>query len=378
MIVIQTLLVYILLSIFVVFFCYVSAKQKREKWMYIAIAIYALVFGFRYGVGVDFISYKEIYECILAGRPSYYEFEPGFMFFIYLLTDMGFPSEIFFMLIAFFQIFFVFKGIDNKDIYPYLAFTFMAGCVWLTYSNGLRQQLVFCIFVYTLHFIKERKWIAYYSIIAICTTIHDSAWLMMILYPILVYREEWIKNIKLQYILLAISLAVMNINIIGEVTARFGGLIESLGYAHYVDDTNIANETYSNLLYKETEWGIGAFVILFINIFLIFWSNKIKGYYNSKFLTYSYNLFFIGVLWTYVFNNSSIFSRINYYFIGFQYIIAAYTLMYLIRTKKKQASIIMIILYLLLFVGYMYKMETNTTMFLFNWQDELFYLKKML
>ena len=139
MIVIQTLLVYILLSIFVVFFCYVSAKQKREKWMYIAIAIYALVFGFRYGVGVDFISYKEIYECILAGRPSYYEFEPGFMFFIYLLTDMGFPSEIFFMLIAFFQIFFVFKGIDNKDIYPYLAFTFMAGCVWLTYSNGLRQ-----------------------------------------------------------------------------------------------------------------------------------------------------------------------------------------------------------------------------------------------
>ena len=145
-----------------------------------------------------------------------------------------------------------------------------------------------------------------------------------------------------------------------------------------MDDTNIANETYANLLYKETEWGIGAFVILFINIFLIFWSNKIKGYYNSKFLTYSYNLFFIGVLWTYVFNNSSIFSRINYYFIGFQYIIAAYTLMYLIRTKKKQASIIMIILYLLLFVGYMYKMETNTTMFLFNWQDELFYLKKML
>ena len=376
MAVIQTLLVYILLSVFMVFFCYVSAKQKQEKWMYIAIAIYALIFGFRYGVGGDFMSYNEIYNYIVDGRTISSNFEPGFILFIDILAYLDCSSSVFFGLIALMQLLFVFKGIDNKDVYPYLAFTFMAGCVWLTYANGLRQQLVFGIFVYALHFIKEKKWFAYYAIIAICTTLHNSAWILMVLYPILLYREEWIKNIRLQYVLLALSLVVMNINIIGDIIAQFGGLINNLGYEYYIDDEG--EDMYVKLLYDETTWGMGAFIILFIKIFLIYWSNKIKNYYNSKFLTYSYNLFFIGVLWYYIFNNSQLFSRINYYMVGFQYIISAYTLMYLIKTNRKQASIIMIILYLLLFVGYMYKMEENTAMFIFNWQEELFYLKRMI
>lgn len=373
MVVIQTLLVYILLSVLMILLLKDTESKDLKSRLIFALLAYSLIFGFRYGVGRDFFGYLSIYDDILYHRISaVVDFEPGFMFIMQTLSRFGFSSTVFFFVIALLQISLVFFSQPQRAIYPFLAFTLMGTCFWLSLSNGLRQELAFCIFVYSLRFVEKERPLYHYALIALCISMHNSAWLLIIVYPLLKLRSNWFYDIFNQYVLLGLSLVLMNVGIMDGAISYGEEIAINLGYERYLD---ISNERYAAKLYTETSWGIGAYLLLVLNILLIFWSNKVKDYYDNKFVCYIYNLYFIGVLWSYIFNNSPILNRINYYMIGFQFIWAAYTLKYLYE-QKKQPFMTMTITIILVFIGYMWNMFDNTALYIFNWQEHLFFLKR--
>lgn len=368
----QSIIVYCSLGIIFVLLCRYYSRFPHGKHNYLlwALVIYSVIFGLRYGVGADHLTYKEIYEYYLQfNKLLKDDFEIGYVLYMQVLANIGLHYSIFFGLFAFLQVFILFKGFRKEyKVIPYVAYTFMAACIWLQYANGMRQSLSFCILVYAIPFILEKKWLAYYSCICVAILMHISAVMLIFFYPVFVYREEWIKNIPLQLILVVISFILMTVNVIMSLIDYLDVYIAMTPYASYFD---LSSERMVNKLSAETHLGIGFIVATAIVLIQILYSNKAKKYFKNSMFTLIYNLFFIGVLWKNIFITSQIFARINYYLFGFSYIVGGYTLFYLWKNSKKMFGLLAF-LYFLIFVGYMYRVDDSFVKYYFIWQESEF------
>lgn len=359
--VLQTILIYVTLIILL----YLASKlaEQSNNFIYIvgAIILYATIFGLRSGVGVDFWGYKEWFDYSAAGFGAYKNMEPGFNLLINICVKVGLPFSFFLGLIAFGQLLLIYLAIKPyKSVYSMLALTFMLGCVWLTYANGLRQQIAFCIFAYSLHFIFQKSWSKYYLSVLVACTFHTSALLLVIFYPLFSIRQEWFKHRSIQFILLASALILSSRSFVTNLIEPIEQFANVLGYGHYFD---MDDSQWS----REINIGLGFFINLILAICLIYNSASVKKYYNNSFVNNIYDLFFVGILWQYVFIDSMLLGRINYYMLGFQYIWGAFSLAALSKVNRNQYYIILG-LYILVFIATLYRMNENTALFMFNWQ----------
>lgn len=361
----QTILVYLFLFSIMYLLSNVAKYTKQWRYVTIAILIYSIIFGMRYGVGVDQLVYLESYTSasISTYNINYYNYEFGFRFLIMFLIGMDAHFAWFFGIIAFIQLYLVFLSVKPyQAIYPFLIFTFMAGCVWLSYANGLRQQLAFCIFVFAISFIEKKQWWWYYIMIVLAISMHKTAILLAAFYPLFLYKTEWFNNKTIQLGLLLGALIIGKIGIIQNYIDNLEVYATYIGYEHYFLDR------YNELMYHAIERkGVGYYILLVTNITLIWLSTNYKHYFKSKYLYYIYNLYFVGVLLNYAFEGSQLFQRINYFFYGFSYIVGAFALLYAKRSNRKM-FLILITMYILTFIATMYRMEDNTSLFKFFWQ----------
>ena len=362
----QTYSVYLILFFVMFSLCKEASRKKIDVLVFFAIFIYAVVFGIRYGVGVDYFAYLQEYTFMLRSPIAIQEsyFEPGFLMIIRMLSFFEAHFSIFFGVIAFLQLYLVFKAVKcTPYIYPYLTFTFMIGCVWLSFGNGLRQELAFCFFIFSLIFVEKRSLLMHYLCIALAISMHNSAIILLPFYFILQYKKEWFLNVKIQIIAFFIAFLLGNINIIQNYLVYLEGVFSFLEYDNYLDDRYA-----DKLMNLSIQKGIGFYVILSIDILLVTLSNRYKKYFeNFSYVKLIYNFYFIGVLLKYSFLYSQLIQRVNYYFYGFQFIVASYVLYYLSKNNKKM-FLILLFLYVLLFIGTLSKMEDNTSLYRFFWE----------
>lgn len=333
--------------------------------MVVGLLVYSIVMGLRYGVGTDFFSYQNMYDSSLNGFEV--EKEPGFVAIIKFATTLGFSNSFCLFTYAFVQLFLIFKAFSGyKQIFPFMVITFMLSEEWLMYANVIRHMIAFAIFVYALKFIINRNLIKYLLSIACACLFHKSAAVLVVIYPIYLFRPSFFNNRAIQFILLGGSLVMMNLNFIQEFIAYFDKLIALLGYGdkYLLDDR----------MDMEVSIGLGFLVELCIALTIIFFSPKVKQYYNSSLLNISYDLFFIGVLIKYSFIGSMLIQRMNLFFLGFTFIVAAFTMTYLFKTKKLMKYAILC-MYLLFFTGVMMSMKENTALYVFNFQEQFYHYK---
>ena len=203
---------------------------------------------------------------------------------------------------------------------------------------------------------------------------HQSAWILFVIAPLLLLKRDWFPNVKIQYLLLALAVAIGKMPQIEawlmSMEGNFGLLSEFMEESGY--DNYFEKEDGDEMFKLGGTAGVGYYVELLKNIVIVWFSTKVISY-NSKNSTvaYMYNLSFFGMLFHYIFINSLVVSRLNYYFYGFVYIFGAYLLHYLYHNNKK-LFLVMIILYVLTFVGVLYRMYDNNSAFYFLWQSELY------
>lgn len=361
MFVIQTLLVYGILFTCMFLLCRQASIKHKSNYVIAALIIYSIIFGLRYGVGADYFGYLEYYIS------DYNEnIEPGFNFLVNFLNLLGAHYTFYFGIIAFIQLYLIFKAVKNYyDIYACLIFIFITNNYWLTFSNGLRQILAFAILAYSIKFLLNHKYWQYILCGIIAMSIHKSAIIPLVIYPILTLKIFYFKNIALQILGIIIALFLMNIGVISNILGHVDQIVISLGYGNYIDGQYDFT--------KETNLGVGFYITLILNIIIVLYSNKMKEMFNNTWIPYAYNLFYIGILLKYIFISSQLFSRINYYFSYFGLFIGAFTLLYLYN-KKKNVSYIFIVLSLLTLIAGLYRMDTNTSMFFFFWQENQYNL----
>ncbi len=369
----QSFVIYLLLTVVMMYLSYVGRAKKQWKYMVYAMLLYAVVFGMRYGVGTDHITYLFNYLAYSTTTGHFgvsQAFEPGFSLFTEALAMCNAHYTVYFGIIAFVQLFFtllLFKN-DHK-LYPYLIFTFMISAMWLTYSNGLRQILALNFWIWSIKFIAERKVWKFYLTIALAVSMHSSAIMLIIFYPIFFKKNEWFTNRLVEFGLLAFSLVLMKIDIVQTIMQNVDTVMQMSRYDSYTQ------EDMANVMHKEVTIGAGFLITLALTVLLIFYSNKTKDFAKSGYYNIIYDLFIIGVTLKYFLLNSMVFSRINYYFINLLFIVAAYTLRYA-HQHNKLLFYSIVGLIVLTFIAVVTAGDDNTATFIFFWQDDLHILKR--
>jgi hypothetical protein len=356
----QSFLVYSTTAILLYIFGSTAAKRERINnrfgkltpfWTWevvLPLLIFAFISGIRWQVGVDHLSYLDNYLTYKNAGYFQQDKEVGFEFITKLFAKANIHFTIYFAFLAFLQLFFVFYAVKNERyLLPFLGIVILLGPHYLSWMNGIRQMLAATMFVFSIHFITQRKLLPYVITILLASTIHRSAILLIIFYfiPQLDYFKNRYINIGLVIATLIIGLSPTFINAI----SFFENILAFIGYDRYA-------ERFDIMLTYEREMNLGPrrLSILFLNILNIWYAPRLKNVFkNTNYLIY-FNLSFIGILLYNLFANTShIFLRPVSYFTIFLALTTSYLLYYLKLQKKYHVTISFIIV-LVFAISYTY------------------------
>ncbi len=376
---IQTILVYIGLVVVLMYLFRKSATTYKTSltisnfWYLMALLTFAIIFGMRYYVGIDYYAYKDVYE-----SPDYrmLRYEPGFLLITMICQQYEFHYAIYFTILAFIQILFMTLAFKReREILPFLFLVLLfSGNIILGWMNGIRQYLAICICVYAVACLvqgKIKNLITFYLLVILASTMHLTA-LIMLFFPLLTIRKkELFTKKRIQYILLILFFIIQLFNVKSILFSYIENLAALLGYDNYAD--KISSST-------SAAYGITDIITLCIYILMISSSGRVKKFYNSHKFNLIYDVAFIGILLNYFFAGSMMLQRINLYIYIFIYPLFAYYLNYFYTDKKslwcRQRYYAVIFYFVLLFTRIMMSMTTNTAQFVFYFQENLHPLKE--
>lgn len=312
--------VYIGLLIIVLAFTFLTKHYNQSSsglnWtMYIPIFLCTLVFGLRYDVGVDWMSYKDSYE--------YYRIDPDFYNYEFLYNKMcklysGYNLHYawLFMSTVFIQMIFLYKVFEDKRelLFWGIFFFFVTGQV-LAHLNIIRHGIAFMIFLYSVKFIRERKFLKYLFWIFIATLFHRVSLLLIPLYFLGLRKKIFLDNIYVQFILyfIAVIFSDLLLNYCLPYLGENINLISDFYTAQQLQDMQMTlGSGYGALLRKCAD---------FIIILLFYSLRKVSSVEN--FSVY-FRIYLIGMLLTYVFSLNMLLVRAVFCLDSLRFIVLAF------------------------------------------------------
>lgn len=273
--------------------------------------VLAFIGMFRYDVGQDYFSYESIYDKI-AMRWDYGEtIEIGFRTVCKLCSELDGTAQLMFAVMSAATLILTYQGLKyfSKDISLSL-FVFMGiGQLYLNTFNAVRQALAIALFIFAMRYVAQRKLLKYLLMMALATTFHASAIILVPLYWIL--RRRWSK---------------ISVIIAGAVLALSGRVIINM----------ILNSSYSVYLMQQqftTEMSSANVMYFAMSVIIFICSDSLmKGYrYRDIFSNLNILAMFCFMLY-YVFSNTPVMmvvTRISYYFMIAYPVILAMTVRYI-------------------------------------------------
>jgi len=323
------------------------------------IIIYSLIIGLRYKVGTDWATYSKWYnELILTGKfPVDNDF--SFIWLNKLLAHLHLESYSLFIILAFLQIFFLILSLQK---FPFLRtwyfFFFFTTLLFFTSLNTMRQTLAFFIFFYSLNLYLEKKYVKTILLAVLALSIHKTVIILIVLLPLLSY--DWFKKIYIQIGLYGASIFIFPkfFNALIDFISPFANM---LGYGYYISAIDFINQL-SDQIRQGAGAGTGIYFFIMVDLVIIIFSSKLKNYFSRYNFTVYYNLYFTGILLSYVFYNNFVFYRIAEYFIYFRALILSFLCFYLINTRSKIKGMhgtVLVGIFVICFILYFYKAIYN-------------------
>lgn len=318
-----------------------TGNRELEFWTnetIISILFFAFICGVRYNVGVDNLSYIHAYETMAStgywpnGRGESYEW--GFTIIAKLFVLEGLHYTFFMGFWAAIQIFFIYYAVRrDRQLLPYIAVFIILGPTFLSWTNGLRQCVAGCAFIFFVEFIAERKLMPYVIGIVLCSLIHRSALLLLPFYWIF-DKSIYFKNKSYNL------LAVIACTFIGltptwlHLMSYAQDVIFLLGYDDYAFRlTNITNKTDEAIAWGPSRVGLYVLDLMALYIYPKF----MEKYKLGKRYDIYFSAFFLGsCLFNLFANTSHIFLRPVAYFRDFRIIIVPVCLYYLYKERRQQ------------------------------------------
>lgn len=323
--------------------------NKKFNIPFLAIMIFAIVFGIRYNVGIDHLRYIESYETLRIVGGDAVDTEFGFLLVGKFFAYFNLHYSWYFFFLSFLQLFLLFYALRyHYKVIGWVILTFILSTTFLNFMNGIRQELAFCFQVVALFYLSRKCYLWCYVYIGLAILFHTSAILLLPLPLLYVKRDFYINKISIQVILFFIFL-------IGSLVFKpaipiFAALMDVLEIFGYEGYKYMALGGDLSFLEPRREAGLGFILLILMNLINISQSNKVKLYYKSPFLNIMYDFYYVGVLYYFIASGSLILGRINYYFYNFSFIISAFTLYYFSKNSSNR-NLLYMILMLLIYIG---------------------------
>lgn len=341
------ILVFITITL-IVFCC--KRDYKIDKIMIVSLMIIlTLVAGFRYDVGIDYLSYQNHFYN--QTFPDNTEFLYWLICKLTYVFNMEFYMVTLFMAVI--QNIFIYLGLKKRDLpasYILLGLLIYISDVWLVSFNLMRQSVAVAIFFYASIYIEKRDIKRYMIYVLMAMGFHKSSYLLMPIY--------FIKYIDLNIIryllLLIICYTIVGTNSAQEILNWLA--LNFKGYERYYNSRLIFAGD-SNI------FSIGVLGKVIISIIIVFMANK----KINKEKKIEFNLYLYGRLFNILSISSFIFDRIGIYFSIFSIYAIPYGLSKVDdKDKKYFIGIIIIILLLILYLK-------STSASSFNNSSKIFY-----
>lgn len=338
--------IYISLILLTTFFAFLSGriavKKRIEVWktfpFYLLLFVFAFLAGTRYMVGLDYEVYMQIVE---IGDSHFYYDSMEFLnrFFVDLVNNLNLDFYWWFIFMAFVQIFFICIAVKGnfKKVFPWIVFCFFLLFINF-YFNGVRQGAAMSCFICAATFIKDKKLYHYLIFIFIGFLFHKSIIIWSPVYWIV--NKELFKNVRLQYILLGLSVLVLPV-IFDTILQKILPYMSMLGYEGQANtlsagDENIAIGSGLGVLFGYLRW-----------IIIIAYYNKLKAVVDKEEFIPIYNLFFIGVLLDAATMHVIYLARIAMYGTMCEIFILGTLFYYMTKTKNKTDKMVISVLFIL-------------------------------
>lgn len=346
--------------------------QENDRWNHnrnipflnvlIPCLLYAFVFGCRYNVGTDYMNYLYMYQWGIDR-----DLEFGFSFLQSLFKELHLHFAWFFGFLAFIQISLYSTAIKDRKLYPWFFLVFILSCRWLILSNGIRQAVAACIFVYSVQFIVSKKVLPYLICIVLACSFHKSA---VILFPFYFISKLDFTRIRwIPWVVYIIALILSVTHLYEQfVDNNFAILAEFFGYEESYD----AEAALTYLQFDKTQsTGLGRLVIEATTILILALIPRTKNFYCTKEFIVLFNLFLIGEFGSTAFRGSILLARPFGYFTLYRELIITYIVYFLFKEKKGANNIygwLIIFLLVIKFIAVIYRGEMNFAAYHFFWE----------
>lgn len=308
--------------------------------VFIPIIVFAFFSGVRYDVGVDHLAYVNEYEHLrIFGEYKNIDYDIGYNLVMFLFTRYQIHYVFFFLFLSFIQVVFIFWSFrEERQILIYVGILLLLSFQYFFLMNGIKQGIAFCIFLYAIKFILERRVFLYVLAILLASTIHTSALLLLPVYLFNPDNEREFMGAKLQLLLVAITVYLGSSSIIHDFLNGID--IKFITGIDFIDNSikNTTLRTMQDIEFNRLTWGPTRIIEMLLNIFLILNSKQLI-YWGSNRVKLIYVLYFISILLEAMFFKFHGIMRIILYFSMLRFVIFSYLLYFLLREKRTTAGI---------------------------------------
>ena len=379
----QSIVVYFSLALFMIvcgciaakrekiFLKYHNASEEQSFCHYETIwplLLFALIFGCRYNVGVDYPTYLNSY---LHGGDREYEFL--FQFITDILSINGVHYAIYFFLWAFIEVFLLFYSFrKQRFLFPYMAFILIFGFYFMSMMNVIRQQIAACIFLFSLQYIERKQALKYYVCVLLAMGFHKSAILLLPVYPLFRWRKDWFPSRFWQwaFYVVAILLSTQYDAVVRGIEGLFVSFVNVAGYGNYATGI-LYNETLNSANQFGNNTGFGFYISVFLSAPIIYLSNRLKDFYRGNIFRIIYSLWFVRILADFVVGDSIILNRPFVYVYDIKIVMLAYFLHYCFNSKRVLLLLLgsaFVLVHIAMLLNLLSNGDINTSKFFFFWQ----------
>lgn len=304
----------------------------RDYTKFILIVVYSLVVGLRYNVGRDYYSYLGWFKQYkLSGHYPDVDHEFLYILLSKCLIFVGMHFSWLFIIIAFFQIYFILKALEKiRFITPWYFFFFFTSLLMFSSMNLMRQTIAFTIFFYTISLVSERRFISCAFWLLVAFGFHKSVLLFIWVYPLLHFN--WYKYRFVQFSLLFVVTFVVP-QVLAQLIEKGISFAGFLGYQYYIENVDEMKVITQDGM---TGAGFGKYLFFIIDSLIIFYSEDLRKKYDQNFFSGYYNLYMTGILLERVFASNFILARANDYLGNFRVLILGFLCYFLFNSYENK------------------------------------------
>lgn len=250
-----------------------NKKEKKEEIALAVTCVYAfLILAFRSRFsGVDMAAFARSYDtlnnytfievlkdCRFPKKGKLIPFEWGYTLICWAMCKCGLDYQVFLVLQSAFCIYSLYHFINKYSEKPSLSIVIAFGLGIFDYFYCIiRQAIAFAILLYTVDFIKNKKYYIAILLVLVATLFHQSALIFFIALPFCFLPINWATS--LVFIALSILIVPLFPTVIDKIIMIFSSKFYNSGYR---------SGTF--------EFGELAFVILAMDLFMTFFYTKKK------------------------------------------------------------------------------------------------------